>query len=98
MAQNLHIEYGGMELNKSHGILQPRSSLGTSVGELTWKWKLRQLPDNVGIVDGVRCRRALLGRWRWLDERHVRHVHLLLGAFDVWIRPKTRENKMEILS
>jgi hypothetical protein len=26
----------------------------------------------------VRCRQALLGRWRWLDERHVWHVHLLL--------------------
>jgi hypothetical protein len=26
----------------------------------------------------VRCRRALLGRWRWLDERHVWHVQMLL--------------------
>jgi hypothetical protein len=65
--------------------------LGTSVGELTWKWKLRQVPDDVGIVDGVRYHRALLGQWRWLDEWHV-------AAFDVWIRPKIRENKMEILS
>jgi hypothetical protein len=54
------------------------AKLGTSEGELTWKWKLRQVPDDVGIVDGVRCHRALLERWRWLDERHVQHVHLLL--------------------
>jgi hypothetical protein len=81
MAQNLHIEHGGMELNKCHGILQPRSSLGTSVGELTWKWKLRQVPDDVGVVDGVRCRWALLGRWRSLDERHVQMLllHLIYG-------------------
>jgi hypothetical protein len=72
------VAWNGKIGHKCHGILQPRSSLGISVGELTWKWKLRQVPDDVGIVDGLRCHRALIGRWWWLDERHVWHVQLLL--------------------
>jgi hypothetical protein len=80
--------------HKCHGILQPRSSLGTSVGELTWK--LHQVPDDVRIVDGLRCHRTLT--WRWLDERHVQHHLLLLLHLMFGLDNKTRENKMEILS
>ena len=75
-------------------ILQPRSALVTSVGELTCK--LRQAPDDVWIVDGrLRCDRALTGL-RCLDELHVRYhrgltglllqVHMMFGLDN-----KTRE-------
>ena len=66
---------------KCDGILQPRSALGTSVGELTWK--LRQVPDDVWIVDGhLRCHRALTGL-RCLDERHVRY-HQMVQDIAPW--------------
>ena len=79
---------------KCDGILQPRSALVTSVGELTCK--LRQAPDDVWIVEGhLRCHRALTGL-RCLDELHVRyhraltglllHLHMMFGLDN-----KTRE-------
>jgi hypothetical protein len=78
---NISLNYAIFKFgHKCHGILQPRSLLGTSVGELTWI--LRQVPDDVRIVDDLSCRRTLTRRC--LDERHVRHpllflLHLMSG-------------------